>query len=990
MTGAVVFFLTMAVCLCLGAALWRLRVPLASRLARGALDRQGLADLSFRLSQLSPGRVVVQDIRWGKPAPVLSVDRVDVRFSLPELKRRRVERLDVQGVKTTLISGRGKMNSPLAERLKPMLAAAQKGRGAVRAPGAAARFSVSAATVRDVRVEVVSSDRAPLAELTMGAGAMSEAADRYRVWGCAQDGRSFSLKAEGTVLADAGQVSVTPELRIGDVGALIELARRIVPERVAAFAAVPTNCSLTARGDFSFENWTNAGPFEVSAELGRGSAFAVPSQDAWVRFQTLRAEAAGTPRDASFRVSAGVAGFRIGGLLQASQEVGRMLSLRGSARFRQTATNQWLTATLDSDLPGRSIAKVLPRVLPLVPVFFSDGGTLRTEAEVSRPPRGEWQGQVAFAAEALRSSAPLAAGRFGAAAVSVTGTVEVADSKPGAVKTEIVLSNGYFYRQNLTVKGDGKAELTMRPPYASASGTFQGRVSESAALPKLNLFLQDGSVPFQGEAAVTGLPSKPQWQVALRVPEFGVASTRQSARAEGTAGAVASVWYGPTNLAVEGEAWVRDVSLLAGPESNRLGEAGLSRIAARFKVPEFNPASASNAVVGVTFGVSNGWAKAGALAVLEDARCEVPFEWSPAAGFSFLQPQRLTWRRLEAQGLKVMPDGFSLAARDRAVEARFGVRVAESKMRVAVQALVPLDDPKRVVVDVTLPDTEIASDDAVAAVVRGKVKGAEVSGHVAAEAKVRFLGSQPQVLGRGRVSDGRVRSGKAAVEGVAADVPFESGALFRTIERPFVTFKSAKAGNMLLGQGRFEFQLTPGGVFVDRLEVGWCNGSLNAYSVHLDFKNPKDDFIVYADRIDLGAALMMVMPFKGKMEGVLYGRFPVGFDKGHVKLSTGYLYSLPGQGGKLRLDDHKQMQALLDKSGIRGDIQMPLSKALSDMDFNTFKMELEPKTNGDGTLRIRMVGHSNDKAWPAPVDLNMNLNGPLEDLLNMGIGVSRK
>ena len=77
---------------------------------------------------------------------------------------------------------------------------------------------------------------------------------------------------------------------------------------------------------------------------------------------------------------------------------------------------------------------------------------------------------------------------------------------------------------------------------------------------------------------------------------------------------------------------------------------------------------------------------------------------------------------------------------------------------------------------------------------------------------------------------------------------------------------------------------------------------------------------------------MMVMPMKGLVEGVLYGRIPVGIDGGHVRLSTGFLYSLPGQGGKLRLDDSRQMAALLDQAGIRGDVQAPLSRALSDVD----------------------------------------------------------
>jgi hypothetical protein len=84
------------------------------------------------------------------------------------------------------------------------------------------------------------------------------------------------------------------------------------------------------------------------------------------------------------------------------------------------------------------------------------------------------------------------------------------------------------------------------------------------------------------------------------------------------------------------------------------------------------------------------------------------------------------------------------------------------------------------------------------------------------------------------------------------------------------------------------------------------------------------------------------------------------------------------------------MRALLERSGIKGDVQKPLAQALSDLDFNMLKLDLEPRADGEGTLRIKLVGKSNDKAWPAPVDLNLNLHGPLEKLVNMGLDASRQ
>ena len=973
----------------LGAAVWQRRVVVATRFARVALDRQGFSDVSFRLLQVSPRRVVVEDIRVGHPVPVLAVDRLDLRFSLRELAQRHVERIHVEGVRSWVVAHDGKVASPLAERLRLVLDAAR--RDPEPSGPRQTRFSLGTGTARDVRLEVVSADRVPLAELTAEAGAVSDSSSQYHVWARAQDGRSLRLKVEGRVCVDTGAAVLEPELKIGDVGALVELARQMAPTSTSAHLGLsPTNCGVTVRGVFSLEQWTNAGPFEISAELGRGSAFTFPEAQAFVRFQTLRLEASGTPRDAQCRLSAGVSGFKVGGQLQASQEEGRMLSLRGAARMRQTATNQWLTATLDSDLPGRSIAKLLPRILPLVPVFFSDGGTLHAEAELTRPNQGLWGGLIKVAAEALRSSAPLTAGRVGAGAVRVAGTVAIADSHPGVVRTEISLADGYFFRRDLSVRGGVEASLTTRPPYASASGTFTGRASESVALQRRNLSVGNGVVPFEGEAEVTGLLTNPVWHVALRVPEFGVASTQQTMRVTGTAGASASIRYGATSLSTEGEAWIRKVTASSPAGSNRSSESGVERLAARFRVSEFNRTLVSNAVVEVTVGVSNGWSRMGSVAVLEGLEGEVPLTWSLAKGLGFLPGQSLTWR-LETQGVRAVPDGFELAVLDGSVlEAKAGARVPGSQLRVAVRALVPLAMPNQTVVNVAVPEVVMGADDALTAALRGKLKEAEIAGRFSAEATVRFLGAQPHVLGCVTVKEGMVRSGSAAVEGLAAEIPFESGVFFRTIERPFVSFTRAKAGNVRLDQGRLTFQLTPQELFIDRMEIGWCKGSLNAYSVHLDFKNPKDDFLVYADRVDLGEALMMVMPFKGKMEGLLYGRFPVGIEKGRVKLSTGFLYSLPGQGGKLRLDDNTSMQSLLTRAGITGDVQLPLSKALSDVDFTTFKMELEPKADGGGTLRIKMVGKSNDKEWPAPVDLKLNLHGPLEELLNMGISLSRK
>lgn len=975
------------------------RVGVASFLVRRALDRQGFADATFRLTRLSPGCVAVEDFRLGTPEPVLAVDRLEARFSLLELLRGQLERLRICGVRVPLVVADGRIVSPLQERLSQVLSASGDASSAKGRKGEV-RAAAGEVSVYDIRIPLRLAGGAEVLSLRGDVSLVAEPGDkgvdampeRYRLWAVVRDTNGLLGTLSGTVAPLTGTLQLAAEMKVKSVEGLVERVRLAVPERVDRLPVFPTHCAFSLRGSLALSDWTNAGPFELTAELGRGSAFTLKQTDGVIRLQTLRVEASGTPQDVQSRLSVGIGGFRIGGQIQASQEEGRLLSMRGTARFRQTATNRVVRATLDSDLPGKSVAQVLPKVLPLLPRLLTEGGTLHAEAELEQPRAGAWQGQVRYAAEARRNTLTMPAGRVGAACVAIEGDLCVRDASPDDLKIDIRVEDGFFFRPGLSARGGGVMSLRSEPPYRSASGTFEGKINETAALPKSGLELPADGIHFGGKASVAGLVTNPVWEVALEVPEFAVTSRPPVAACQAMAGGAAQIRYSATQISMDGNVRARDaVASVVG--SGKVGrvEAGLGRFSAHVGIAHADPSDFSNAEVRVALSASNGWCRAGGgQVVLEGAEAFVPIDWSVSRGVVFCGDPRLSWTRLESDGLKLLPGVLTLGTENGAAVAGFGVKVEGSRFGATARARVPFSDPRLCEIDVTLPETELDAEDALAARVKRVDPAVSVTGLLGAEARVRFLGSQPHVVGRMRVSGGKLSRDRLEIGGLGADVAFEAGLGFRTIERPVVTFTSAHAGNIRLDKGRVEFQVTPEELFVDRFEVGWCKGNLNAYSVHLDPRNPKADVIVYADRIDLGEALMMVMPFKGKMEGVLYGRFPVGIDGSRVKLSTGYLYSLPGQGGVLRLEDPAQMMSLLGRAGIMGDVQQPLSKALSDMDFSTIRMELEPKAEGDAVFRIKLDGKSNFKEWPAPVALNLNLHGPLEELLNLGLSVSRK
>ena len=447
---SVALFSALALLCCLLAVTWQKRITLVTRAVRGALDREGFADATFRLVRLSPGCVALEDLRLGAPEAALTVGRVEVRFTYPDVTRGQLDSIRVRGVRTQAVVDGGRVFSPLQERLKPLLAA-RAARGEASPPSVAQgsrRFTVGELSVYDVQVAVRQTNGDEVATVCCEAGVISEPeahgapASRYRLWARMSEGGRVQGRLEGSVAPDTGAVSASGEIKLANVEDLLARAQRAVPAWLTQLTVLPTNCSFTVRGALALTSWTNAGPFEVTAEAGRGSAFAFKQPDGQVRFQTLRVEASGTPQDVQCRLSAGVAGFRVGGQLQTSQEEGRLLSVRGTARFRQTSTNRWVSASLDTDLPGRSVAQVLPRILPLVPQLLTDGGTLHVEADLAQPPHGAWGGEARYAAEARRSAVTLPSGRVGAGRVTIAGSVAVRNAQPQEMRTEVGIEEG--------------------------------------------------------------------------------------------------------------------------------------------------------------------------------------------------------------------------------------------------------------------------------------------------------------------------------------------------------------------------------------------------------------------------------------------------------------------------------------------------------------------------------------------------------------------
>ena len=171
---------------------------------------------------------------------------------------------------------------------------------------------------------------------------------------------------------------------------------------------------------------------------------------------------------------------------------------------------------------------------------------------------------------------------------------------------------------------------------------------------------------------------------------------------------------------------------------------------------------------------------------------------------------------------------------------------------------------------------------------------------------------------------------------------------------------------------------------VSEAGVRCCEGDVKVYNLVLN--DDRLNVTLFVDGIDTGAALRHLRSFHGEASGRLYGKLPLRYrkDEHRFRLSNVYLYSVPGETGRLRMYDPKPIIDNLAMGGVPQDTCDNLSKALADLAYDVFKVSLQPESDDGLALTLKIVGNSTHGDTTVPVSLEVTFHGELEQLLNTG------
>ena len=202
--------------------------------------------------------------------------------------------------------------------------------------------------------------------------------------------------------------------------------------------------------------------------------------------------------------------------------------------------------------------------------------------------------------------------------------------------------------------------------------------------------------------------------------------------------------------------------------------------------------------------------------------------------------------------------------------------------------------------------------------------------------------------------------------------------------------RSISADGFVLTNFSASVRMSERALQVTQASAGLCGGTANVYSLTLNPETLNAGFTLFIDDVETGEMLRHVRSFNGEASGRLHGKVRLFVREGGkaVRLSDAFLYSTPGETGKLKLRNAAAVTDSLALAGLDDATRSNIANALTDLDYSVLRLDLSRKRDRTATLSTTVRGTATRGKVSAPVDITLNFNGELEQLINTGLGYS--
>jgi hypothetical protein len=267
--------------------------------------------------------------------------------------------------------------------------------------------------------------------------------------------------------------------------------------------------------------------------------------------------------------------------------------------------------------------------------------------------------------------------------------------------------------------------------------------------------------------------------------------------------------------------------------------------------------------------------------------------------------------------------------------------------------------------------------------------GVAIEGAVAASGAGTIRGGVPDGRARLAWQAGRIDdpAHKLTLEGLAATLEIESLQARRTAPAQVMTWTGGSYDVVELSAGRAVFELDGTALRLGKVTFGALGGEIALSAIRVVLGRPEAEMTARITGVDAALVLPLFPKFVSAAQGRLDGTLQLRRDADGIHLGAGRLTLPLGATADVRL---KPTPGLLTRS-LPAQVR-DYYPGLADLEAGRVPMRAEvlevivdPAGDAEGrTARVRLAGGPVDPRMRAPIDLNINVRGPLDTLVKFG------
>jgi len=264
----------------------------------------------------------------------------------------------------------------------------------------------------------------------------------------------------------------------------------------------------------------------------------------------------------------------------------------------------------------------------------------------------------------------------------------------------------------------------------------------------------------------------------------------------------------------------------------------------------------------------------------------------------------------------------------------------------------------------------------------------ELEGKLSGSAEGRWADDKLVAGGSVQLREGRASSTAQAItaEGIEADLVFTDFAQFTT-KPGSLHIRELRTGQLTLRDLAAEFALEG----TDRIAVAHASllalgGSVTAEPFRYVPSRAELDAVLLVDGISVEEVMALTKDLPAKASGRVNGRVPVRISSEGLRLGTGWLALKPGVYAEIQFNAKGLLTGGASPSSPSYVVLQKVESGLLKLQISELRLDIRPTNAPEGrSAQLHIAGEPVDKEVKAPVTLDLNVNGPIEKLLNMGM-----